>query len=82
MVAFGEDPMPSKTLPTRVPGTGFAQVFLLGDEGFAFKTDGTLWAWGGNARGTFGDGTKLGSSVPKQVASGFIRLAGGNTPSG
>lgn len=33
---------------------------------FAIKQDGTLWAWGSNEYGQFGDGTQIQSSIPKQ----------------
>ena len=35
----------------------------------ATKTDGTLWAWGGNYQGAVGDGTSTNRSSPVQVGS-------------
>jgi alpha-tubulin suppressor-like RCC1 family protein len=34
------------------------------------KTDGTLWAWGGNTAGSLGDGTVLNRSFPVQIGAG------------
>lgn len=34
---------------------------------FAIKEDGTLWAWGRNSYGLFGNGNKTSSSVPVKV---------------
>lgn len=39
----------------------------------AVKTDGTLWAWGSNSYGQFGDGTNEGSHVPRQIMEGVSR---------
>lgn len=35
----------------------------------AIKTDGTLWAWGTNTSGEFGDGTKISRSSPVQIGT-------------
>ena len=37
------------------------------DHTHAIKLDGSLWAWGENSYGTFGDGTKTGSDVPVRI---------------
>jgi alpha-tubulin suppressor-like RCC1 family protein len=44
----------------------------------ALNTDGTLWAWGSNANGQFGDETKLDSSVPKVVGNSYMAVAAGD----
>ena len=45
----------------------------------AVKSDGTLWAWGGNFRGQLGDGTKTDRStpVPVQGLTGVVAVAAG-----
>lgn len=43
----------------------------------AIKTDGTLWAWGLNGAGQFGNGTTDSSSVPVQVMSGVAAVSTG-----
>lgn len=36
-------------------------------HGIALKADGTVWVWGHNGHGQFGDGTRTSSPVPKAV---------------
>lgn len=43
------------------------------------KTDGTLWAVGGNEYGQLGDGTLIDQSEPVSVMSGVKDVAAGNT---
>ena len=40
-----------------------------GFQGFAIKTDGTLWSWGKNERGQLGIGTRVYRSSPTQVGA-------------
>jgi alpha-tubulin suppressor-like RCC1 family protein len=47
----------------------------------AMKNDGTVWAWGSNTDGEFGDGTNTNSSIPVQISAltgASIALAGSN----
>jgi alpha-tubulin suppressor-like RCC1 family protein len=41
------------------------------------KPDGSLWAWGDNSVGQFGDGTTISHSAPVQVGSGYVSIAAG-----
>jgi len=60
---------PSLT-PVQVGGAGFTNVTAIAGgagHGLARKSDGTLWAWGGNFSGQLGDGTTTARSTPVQV---------------
>ena len=56
-------------------GTGFASVFAGPVNTFAIKTDGSLWAWGGNDYGQLGDGTIFAiNPTPQQIGTGFVSV--------
>jgi M6 family metalloprotease-like protein len=59
--------------PTQV-GTAMTWVDLaMGNQhGLGLRSDGTLWAWGGNANGQIGDNTTLNRSAPVQVGTGKV----------
>ncbi len=50
-----------------------------GQSSFAIKTDGSLWAWGGNNYGQYGNGTNISSNTPVQVgtATDWINVRAG-----
>jgi len=50
-------------------GTDFASVAAGGYHTVVVKTDGTLWAWGGNFDGQLGDGTATQRNVPEQIGT-------------
>jgi alpha-tubulin suppressor-like RCC1 family protein len=54
-----------------------------GSHSLALKSDGTVWAWGGNYYGELGDGTTTKRSAPVQTQgiSGVTALAAGNSHS-
>ncbi len=55
-------------IPVQVgSGSGWVAVNTCGLYSVAIKSDGTLWTWGSNERGTLGDGTLGYSMVPIQV---------------
>ncbi len=49
-----------------------------GDFTIALKTDGTLWAWGGNDYGQLGNGTTAPSSQPVQVLDQVTAVSAGD----
>lgn len=58
------------------PGTDWKQVATSGIHSVALKRDGTLWSWGNNWAGQFGDGTTNDSRSPVQVgaSTNWIRV--------
>jgi alpha-tubulin suppressor-like RCC1 family protein len=59
------------SVPVQVSGltgvTAIAAGSAEGDHSLALRSDGSVWAWGGNARGQLGTGTTTNSSTPVQV---------------
>jgi alpha-tubulin suppressor-like RCC1 family protein len=43
-----------RSSPVQIPGTSWASVALGGQNGYGIKTDGTLWSWGYNGKGSLG----------------------------
>ncbi|HET9655924.1 MAG TPA: putative Ig domain-containing protein [Kineosporiaceae bacterium] len=72
-------PTPGQQSPVQVDGlTGIVSVAPAAQGGYALKSDGTVWAWGGGASGQLGNGTSpvFGSSIPVQVSglSGIVAV--------
>jgi alpha-tubulin suppressor-like RCC1 family protein len=72
---LGDGTQLTRTVPVRVHGPGDIGYLnsvkaIMGGEhaNYALKTDGTLWAWGGNFVGQLGDGTYTNSLTPVQVS--------------
>jgi alpha-tubulin suppressor-like RCC1 family protein len=60
---------PCSSQPAQVPGlTGVIEIAASWNHTLALKSDGTVWAWGGNSSGQLGDGTVTDRSAPVQVA--------------
>ncbi len=55
-----------RSSPIQIPGT-WASVHPAYWNSFAFKTDGTMWAWGQNDHGNFGNNDTISRSSPIQV---------------
>ncbi|MDH4163772.1 MAG: FG-GAP-like repeat-containing protein [Nitrospirota bacterium] len=70
-----------KTTPVQVTGlTGTVVAVAAGAEHtVAVKSDGTVWAWGGNYYGQLGDGGTINSSRPVQVSglNNVVAIAAG-----
>ncbi len=69
--------------PVRVSSLGDVTAVAAGvgsSHSLALKSDGTVWAWGGNWHGQLGDGGTTDSSTPVQVSSlgGVSALAAGD----
>ena len=49
------------------------------EHSLALRSDGTVWAWGGNAHGQLGDGTTTQRTTPVQVSglTGITAIATG-----
>lgn len=66
--------------PIQVPGTNWIDVRGAGLRGIARKSDGTLWSWGYNPKGSMGDGTIIPKSSPVQIpGTSWNQIAGGQT---
>jgi len=67
--------------PTQIPGTNWASVHSMAGSGFATKTDGTAWVWGGNGHGQLGQNTSTitgALSSPTQIPGvGWQGVMGG-----
>src|SRR3990170_1798433 len=61
-----------KTTPVQIgTGTNWSQIAAGGYHTLAIKSDGTLWAWGGNSFGQLGDGTSSDyKTTPVQIGTG------------
>ncbi|GII52614.1 hypothetical protein Pth03_10030 [Planotetraspora thailandica] len=82
---LGNGTTTASSVPVPVPGlTGVVQVAAGGHDyrsySLALRSDGTVWAWGDNALGEFGDGTTIGRTTPVQVPglTGVTQIAAGS----
>jgi alpha-tubulin suppressor-like RCC1 family protein len=69
-----------KSYPVEVPlqiGRGFIQVVSTKDHAYALERDGSLWAWGDNALGQLGDGTRVNRPDRVKIAGNVIQVAAG-----
>ena len=69
-----------KPLPVQVSGlSGVGAVAAGAWHSLALKSNGTVWAWGGNYSGQLGDGTLTKRSLPVQVSGldGVVAVAAG-----
>jgi hypothetical protein len=72
----------ARTAPQAAPhGSNYQSLALGASHSVALRTDGSLWAWGGNASGQLGDGSATTRSSPVQIGSDYIAAAAGNAHS-
>jgi len=57
----------SRSSPVQVPGTTWSKAYSNSTTVYAFKTDGTLWGWGGNDSGDLGLNNRTSYSSPVQL---------------
>src|SRR6188474_2301670 len=65
----GVKPMPQPLNPS-VSAGGFHSMSL--------KEDSTLWTWGGNFSGEFGDGTTTGKKNPQLIGTDYVAISAGD----
>ena len=74
----------SRSSPVQVPGTTWSKAYSNSTSIYAFKTDGTLWVWGGNTDGLLGLNNRTFYSSPVQLpgtwATGYSDFAAGYSP--
>ncbi len=54
-----------------------ASAYAGSEASYAVKKDGSLWTWGNNVQGLFGDGTTKNSNVPKKIMDGVVMVSPG-----
>jgi alpha-tubulin suppressor-like RCC1 family protein len=74
---FSTEPVEVDTPADAEPGTSWTHVVAGCRHVLALRSDGSLWAWGFNASGQLGDGTRQSRSRPQRVR--FPAEAAGST---
>jgi alpha-tubulin suppressor-like RCC1 family protein len=78
--ALGNNSSLTASLPIQIGSdTNWSNISTCKSHTLALKTDGTLWAWGGNGAGQLGDGSATTRSSPIQVGSdtNWVKIATG-----
>jgi len=66
---FGNGTTKGSAVPVSGPGLTSVTAIAGGSvNGYALKSDGTVWAWGDNSDGELGSGTQTNSTVPVRVS--------------
>ena len=67
-----------RSTPVQIESSGVTAVSAGGNHSLYVKSDGSLWAMGGNNYGQLGDGTTSNRNVPVQIeSSGVIVVSAG-----
>ncbi|WP_396145767.1 T9SS type A sorting domain-containing protein [Flavobacterium sp.] len=69
--ALGDGTNINRNTPTLISSANSWKFVSIGyiDSSFAIKTDGTIWAWGTNSNGQFGNSTTTNSIIPSQIGT-------------
>jgi alpha-tubulin suppressor-like RCC1 family protein len=81
---LGQNATTNVSSPIQIPGTTWSSISGGGHSRFslATKTDGTLWAWGGNSVGQLGQNITTDVSSPVQIpGTTWSSISGGNNHS-
>lgn len=75
-ISSNNDGVPIQTTPVKILDN-VASVYAGPEASYAAKKDGSLWAWGNNVQGLFGDGTTKNLNVPKKIMDGVVMVSPG-----
>jgi len=71
------DTAPVQSVPVKIMDD-VAAVSAGDADSMAIKTDGSLWAWGGNTDGQLGDGTTVNKNTPVEIMDNVKAVAAGS----
>jgi alpha-tubulin suppressor-like RCC1 family protein len=63
--------------PELIVASGVTAIAAGASHSLFIKTDGSLWAMGGNSYGQLGDGTGTSTNRPEQITNGVVAIAAG-----
>jgi len=63
------------TASTEIGIAGWSRIAASQHHVLALREDGSLWAWGSNSNGQLGDGTSIGSEIPKLIDNNNVYVS-------